>query len=90
MNKKKHITPKKEMDEASRKKVNIEKVGKIIFWFSDNSWYGKLLYEQVELTSPIVFFFLLFGVYNARTKSESTYCEKRKIYIYSMHYTKSF
>ena len=37
MNKKKHITPKKEMDEASRKKVNIEKVGKIIFWFSDDS-----------------------------------------------------
>ena len=37
MNKRKDCTPKKEMDEARRKKANIEKVGKINFWFTDDS-----------------------------------------------------
>ena len=33
MNKRKDFTLKKEIDEARRRKANIEKVGKIIFWF---------------------------------------------------------
>ena len=39
MNKKKHFIPKKDIDEARRKKANTEKVGKIIFlfWFTDDS-----------------------------------------------------
>ena len=80
MNKKKHITPKKEMDEASRKKVNIEKVGKIIFWFSDDSWYGKLLYEQVELTSPIVFFYCLACIMRVRKVNQHTVKKERFIF----------
>lgn len=36
-NKGKDFTSKKEMDEASRKKANIEKVDKIIFQFTDDS-----------------------------------------------------
>ena len=52
MSKRKDFTPKKEVDEARRKKANVEKVVKIISWFTDDSSYGKLLYDQVELTAP--------------------------------------
>ena len=29
------------MEEARRKKSNIEKAGQSIFWFTDDSWYGN-------------------------------------------------
>ena len=35
--KRKDFIPKKEMDKTRRKKANTEKIGKIIFWFTDNS-----------------------------------------------------
>ena len=34
----KDFTAKKEMDEARRMKANTEEAGKIIFWFTDDSW----------------------------------------------------
>ena len=39
------------MDEARRMKAKTEEAGKIIFWFTDDSWYKKL-YGQVEVTAP--------------------------------------
>ena len=37
MNKQKDFKPKKEMDERRKKNANKDKVGKITFWFTDNS-----------------------------------------------------
>ena len=46
------VIPKKEIDKTRREKANIEIVGKIIFWFTDDFWFGKLFYGQAELRTP--------------------------------------
>ena len=48
-----YFTPKKEMDEARRKKVSMKMSVRSFFWFTGDSWQGKLVYNQVELTKSI-------------------------------------
>ena len=44
---------KKEEDWQSKKKENLEKVGKIIFWFTGH--FVVFLYGQIELTTPSLY-----------------------------------